>query len=622
MPYDLSKVDITDRGIQIGNGSFVNPNFLSQSGYDQAVNYKLGKDVVKGEPTILSSFNGRQNFDTKIQPVIDQARQNISTANDINNRSISRTREDARASGIPEDLLGELRDGETPTQFANRKKYESFQNQIEDEKRNLDTLVTLQTSQANALKNTLTSQWNQRINESKQATERGLRDWQTIFNRGGQSRYSPGATTNFLTDFEQRGTRLLREYDTEYANKVQEIDSALARDNYSLAANYSKTLRELEEKSNTLLSDMVKESTKANAQSTRDSAIADLLDQGITDPKEMINLLNFDDFGNQTGDFTAEEIKKTLEALTYKVSGSKDLDKLSGDVRDYFILKDMGALPSDIDNPFEYIRQKSAAGREPKKGGIDTPTGLPGIADSTSKNITRAIQQMKFASVADREAAESNIRGLLLEGDQQGAQEALLQYARNSFSDREREVVQGYDNGLTNLSRLEDSLTRYVNAGGSTDIFKGLMTKALNKIGLADTDEVTKKAGTSLSKIANDISLAIIAYRRAVSGAAFTESEGKAYQDVFPSIGNSNELNSAKIQSLREQFNSDRQGYYKSRISGFDKIFGEEAKVTPVVPAKDQVKSIYQKAPGLQSAIDKMVADGLSWDIILQAVQK
>lgn len=79
-------------------------------------------------------------------------------------------------------------------------------------------------------------------------------------------------------------------------------------------------------------------------QSSRDSAVAGLLSQGVTDPSQLLDYLNFDEEGNQTGDFTADELKKTMDDLS--VSG--DAEKLPGDIETFNYLKKNGMLPSGI----------------------------------------------------------------------------------------------------------------------------------------------------------------------------------------------------------------------------------------------------------------------------------
>lgn len=70
-----------------------------------------------------------------------------------------------------------------------------------------------------------------------------------------------------------------------------------------------------------------KKAREAMMQASRNFAVADLFAQGITDPKQMLDFLNFDEQGNQIGDFTAKEIQDTLKSLENNVPGVNDLVK-------------------------------------------------------------------------------------------------------------------------------------------------------------------------------------------------------------------------------------------------------------------------------------------------------
>lgn len=50
-------------------------------------------------------------------------------------------------------------------------------------------------------------------------------------------------------------------------------------------------------------------------QASRDSAIGGLIEQGVTDPAKLLDLVNFDEDGNQVGDFTADEVSNALTKL-------------------------------------------------------------------------------------------------------------------------------------------------------------------------------------------------------------------------------------------------------------------------------------------------------------------
>lgn len=307
------------------------------------------------EPVVLSSETGRRDFQAEVQPVIDGAKQNVQSSLEKQSNS-DRARQGARESGIPEDLINEMQEGESPEQFTTRKTFENFQKRLDTERANMDTLMTLQSNEAQALKNTLWGEMSKRINESKQATETSKRNYSTIFARTGQSRYTPQATETFLSNYEQEGIRKLNEYSNEYAVKVREIDSALAKNQFSIVAEYSKTLGDLEDKSNDILSDMVKEAGKARRQSSLDDAIGGLMSQGITDPVQVLDFLNYDDKGNKIGDTTAKEVKETLENLV-----PEDISKnLPADAQLYEWARKNGQISSDTDF-FSFLKKKKGA---------------------------------------------------------------------------------------------------------------------------------------------------------------------------------------------------------------------------------------------------------------------
>lgn len=180
-----------------------------------------------------------------------------------------------------------------------------------------------------------------------------------------------------------------------------------------------------------------------------------------------------------------------------------------------------------------------------------------------ANNIKTAMAGIRFPSVADRKVATDAIASLLAEGDIQGAQSQLKQYAYNSANTTEQQVLSGKDDAMQSLKTIREKLAEFKAAGGNTGIFTGLKQKTLEKGGFY--------SGVA-SDIANDIALAIIDYRKAISGAAFTESEQKQYESVFPSIGKVPELNEAKINSLLGKFDRDINNFYSRRIPKYKEL--------------------------------------------------
>lgn len=99
--------------------------------------------------------------------------------------------------------------------------------------------------------------------------------------------------------------------------KLQQAQDAKAR-KLDLADKINEELRQ--------------QQVKAKAQSiqaSRDSAVAGLFDQGVKDVPTLLNYLNYDDKGNKTGDFTAEEVAGTLNKLTTRTEDTKDIQAIA-----------------------------------------------------------------------------------------------------------------------------------------------------------------------------------------------------------------------------------------------------------------------------------------------------
>ena len=146
-------------------------------------------------------------------------------------------------------------------------------------------------------------------------------------------------------------------------------------------------------------------------------------------------------------------------------------------------------------------------------------------------------------------------------------------------------------------------------AGVDTGFLTGLRERALEKGGFA--------VGTpEQNAIANEIAIAIINYRRAVSGAAFTESEAEAYEKVFPTTGKTSVLNQQKINSIRKTANNAQDAFYRRSIGfSYDEIIG----ISPDPEELSEITSLDSAQPGDVVEIDgiryKALEDG-TFDLI------
>lgn len=468
----------------------------------------------------------------------------------------------------------------------------------------LDIASANMTDSQRALINSIKGKFDVRRRQQEEINKRTLALQRTAGIRRGTAQFAPEIQTSILSSEERAGVQKLGELDALEAEIVADAELALSTENFKQLSEKLSRIddikKEKQEALNKLNEVQTEEQEKINErfeQSTRDSSIADLVNQGITDPFQILNFMNFDEEGNRIGDITFDEVLNVTDAI--KERAGEDFQGIVGEWKDAIRA---GAIDETM-SLFDYINQKDPEkALRIKKLGLDIEKkeeelrGSPGdelIGTGVDRAISDAMRVLKFTSVADRKDANAFVRDLVAEGRIEDAKEALMSFVLNSVSATQQDVIRGKDESVRALESIQNKLQEFEDAGGDTNIFTGLSEKVLQKGGL------TKDP--ALAEITNDIAIAIIDYRRAVSGAAFTESEGKAYEDVWPSIGRTKELNEAKIRSLINKMNDDKDGFVKLKIGDrkFNQIFGEDQTITPEDDSKlndDEAFEVYQQS--------------------------
>lgn len=170
---------------------------------------------------------------------------------------------------------------------------------------------------------------------------------------GGSARYAPISSSGTYAEQEKFGIRAIAELD---ALEQVAINSALAaRDegNFKIMEKQLERAEKRREEKAKLTEKLAEQVAAENkkirdkqAQASRDLAISSLLQQGITDPNEIMSLLNEASMASGYGqsDFTAEELDKTLKALS--VSGSAE--KLPQDIQSFEWLRKNKLIPAEV----------------------------------------------------------------------------------------------------------------------------------------------------------------------------------------------------------------------------------------------------------------------------------
>lgn len=143
-----------------------------------------------------------------------------------------------------------------------------------------------------------------------------------------------------------------------------------------------------------------------------------------------------------------------------------------------------------------------------------------------------------------KSVAEQNKRALQIaekvnNGDTKGVSQLLNTSLVESLDADGKKNFRGFNTLLTQLDAIENLQKEATGLG----IKGGTLEKISNSIG--------KTSDPAKAALKARIDNAIMGFRQAVSGAAFTESEAKAYEAQFPGIGKDKELNDILIEQLR-----------------------------------------------------------------------
>lgn len=189
--------------------------------------------------------------------------------------------------------------------------------------RNLDEMQRMTDSTTADLLENIKQKFNQRKNEQ---TEVNMRQGKAINNallmggatgKGSSSQFAPISSQGIIGLQESFGIKQLAALDSEEADLIAQAKAAQASGNFKiLEAKNAQIEKKRQEKIDyaTKLNNQITEANNKARESaitaSRDTAVADLYAQGVTDVGTLLQVLN--DGG---GDFTAKEISETLKSI-------------------------------------------------------------------------------------------------------------------------------------------------------------------------------------------------------------------------------------------------------------------------------------------------------------------
>ena len=205
-------------------------------------------------------------------------------------------------------------------------------------------------------------------------------------------------------------------------------------------------------------------------------------------------------------------------------------------------------------------------------GGVDF-SSVEGISSEQGASLNNAFSNImaeygKGSSVDQSKLVRSTFDSYLKSGNIEQAQIYLKSLVKAGLKSEQRGKVASSEEATASLTRLSNLLNNYKEQGGETGLLKGTLESIAQKVG--------RTSDPKLASIGNEIQTAIQNYRKAISGAAFTESESKEYKAIFPSLFSGSELNSAKIEGAINAIGSNRETFYRNAMgaSNYDAVYG------------------------------------------------
>lgn len=210
----------------------------------------------------------------------------------------------------------------------------------------------------------ITRKYAEREAHMKESQARETKGIENALNLGGSARYAPVSSSGILTEKEKYDMQALSGLQDEEETLKSTITTAQQDKNYELMGSTIALMEGKRKEKQALMGTIAekmevrnKEIADKKQKSSRERAIVDLFRQGITDPADMYDYLNFDENGNATGDISLDEIDATLSKVN-------KTDDTQGDVRQYLDAKKNGLIDPKM-SYFDYQSELAASKESP-----------------------------------------------------------------------------------------------------------------------------------------------------------------------------------------------------------------------------------------------------------------
>lgn len=470
-----------------------------------------------------------------------------------------------------------------------------YRNQINSIRTGTYNLSPVENSQLQAIQDQVS---NAMIAQQK-ANESQLNAAKIMGARSGRSRYSPeihsgnigaeiSAGIQRISSIQAQGNQALSEARSAMESKDMELLNA-SMNSYKDSQNArSQAIQQMYENTNSatrLAMDEAKASQdqlkadqdeqKAAMQSSREGAILGLIQQGVTDPASLFNMVNYDDQGNQVGDITFKEVTDTLKAINDAKAnpGSYEL-KGSPSEGLYSIQLDESGQPIDIKELISPPAKKTSGTSSGSGVGGGTTSGTT-TGTSTSGLSPRA------QAVLDNPGLLTNYtpteKGKILD-ELTNAGVSLSNLTLPDVNASQREQLTQFDTVLREADNALDILDQGLDVGPIASPLKALEAK----FGSAP---VFTKYRSSIDNMSSTL-------LRARSGGAVTPQEFDRISGFIPNKNDDEATAKSKIARFKEEMGAAQKDYIKRATQTSSEILSSS---NPTTSTQDSYSSYRSK---------------------------
>lgn len=232
---------------------------------------------------------------------------------------------------------------------------------------------------------------------------RTLAGTQVMGLRSGRERYAAEVQGGIMAAQESAGLERLRSIDNDEISLISDAEAAEAQNDFQLLNQKITLIETKREEKRKLAQDQLKlqqeqdiKVKEAEQKQSRQGAIIGLMKQGVNDPLDIFDYVNYDDKGELIGDISLDEVIGVIENI-------QKTDKSVGDLRQFLDSKRQGAIPQDMQF-FDFKQEFAKAGTyespldtELKK--LNLSKGYKELSENNSNTLKEALSlQREFGA--------------------------------------------------------------------------------------------------------------------------------------------------------------------------------------------------------------------------------